>query len=568
MKRRLNSKSYQNAVNVDNFNKIQLESNSNLLPVGDISNTVNAADQFNKERQVSPFYRISGAITPMFTNVLFNTTGTSSWKSFNDILFRDATFPSNGINIDDEEDLTYYESIEKHLKEDDGWYGYLDPDLTKDAICKWIDMEPSRELFNLSSLDKNWELVITYPAEAVTSIDEIDVINGGLRGIRIISSDSIVIGGRNMTIFSTPIKHGLSNGDYVKLKSFLDGNNADIVDKIYKVTKLGKINGDSTEYYFSVDIPTSMVLKDSSRMVRVYNGKESLYYYRNFKRVKTRANDFMTTNDYEIYPLAFSQSIYEDKINQFVINEDIDVSNLVDNLGRPISELYVTIIKTDSNDRFTEIKSGISIPYNISGTSTSIPDIRRITDGGSSHYPLEFNITIENKSFFGDIVEYNPLELKEKILGEVYHRFNTPNRIAGGDVPDPNFVVGENIPLGIRQEGYMYKPHHKIKIREFSTYIEQGTSSTYNMPTYKTDLKDGRFIWRDLLDIGYSDMNEDFLDYPFLNGTHYLNQDIQFPLKRQDPFGLYNLRYINQPSDIPGILMDDRLLTKNSEDVC
>jgi len=276
----------------------------------------------------------------------------------------------------------------------------------------------------------------------------------------------------------------------------------------------------------------------------------------------------MTTNDYEIYPLAFSQSIYEDKINQFVINEDIDVSNLVDNLGRPISELYVTIIKTDSNDRFTEIKSGISIPYNISGTSTSIPDIRRITDGGSSHYPLEFNITIENKSFFGDIVEYNPLELKEKILGEVYHRFNTPNRIAGGDVPDPNFVVGENIPLGIRQEGYMYKPHHKIKIREFSTYIEQGTSSTYNMPTYKTDLKDGRFIWRDLLDIGYSDMNEDFLDYPFLNGTHYLNQDIQFPLKRQDPFGLYNLRYINQPSDIPGILMDDRLLTKNSEDVC
>jgi hypothetical protein len=330
MRRRLNSESYKNAVNVDNFNKIQLESSSNLLPVGDISNTVNVANQFNKERQASSFYRISGTITPMFTNILFNTTGASSWKSFNDPLFRDATFPANGINIDDEEDLTYYESITKHLKEDDGWYGYLDPDLSKDSICKWVDMEPNRTLFNLSSVDKNWELVITYPAEMVTSINDINIINSGIRGIRIISSESIIIGGRNMTIFSTPIKHGLSSGDSVKLKSFIDGSNVNIADKTYKVVKLGKSNGDSTEYYFTVDIPTPMVLTSNSRMARIYNGKESSYYFRKFKKIKTRGSDFMATDDYEIYPLAFSQSLYEDKINQFVINEDLDVSGLLD----------------------------------------------------------------------------------------------------------------------------------------------------------------------------------------------------------------------------------------------
>jgi hypothetical protein len=276
----------------------------------------------------------------------------------------------------------------------------------------------------------------------------------------------------------------------------------------------------------------------------------------------------METDDYEIYPLAFSQSIFEDKRNQFVINEDLDVSNLVDNLGRPISELYVTIIKTDNNTLFTNIKSGIEMPYNLSGSSTSIPDIRRITDGGSSHIPLEDDITIQDDSFFGDIAEYNSLELKEKILGDVYHRFNTSNRINGGFISKPNLVENESISLGIRQEGYMYKPHHKIKIREYSTYIEQGTSNTYNMPSYKTDLKDGRFIWRDLLDIGSNDMNEDFLDYPFLNGSHYMNKDIQFPLKRQDPFGLYSLRYSKTPSDIPGVLMDDILLIKKSQDVC
>jgi len=561
MKRRLNRESYQKAVNVDNFNKIQLESSSNLLPVGDISNTVNAADQFNKERQSSSFYRISGSITPIFTNVLFNTTGTSSWKTFNNVLFRDTSFPFDGDNLNSNIDLTYRESIVKHLKESDGWYGYLDPDSTNDTICKWVDMEPRRELFNLSSVDKNWELVITYPSSFDIGKSG-DVIYGG---IQIISSESIVIGGRNMTIFSTPIKHGLSTGDSVKLKNFIDTT---ITNKIYKVVKLGKSNGDSSEYYFSLDIPITTVLTTNSRMSRFYNGKESEYYYRKFDKIKTISGDFMNNDDYEIYPLAFSQSIFEDEINQFVINEDIDVSNLTDNLGRPLSDIYVTILKTDSDDNFTSIKSGIDIPYNVSASATTIQDVRRINSSSGTHDYLESNISITSNSFYGDIVEYNPLELKEKILAEVNHTFNTPKRLVNYSVPSPDFVGGDPIDLGIRYEGYIYNPHHKIKIREFSSYIEQGTSDTYNVPSYRIDLKDGRLIWRDLLDIGTNDMNENFLDYPFINGTHYINSDIQFPLKRQDPFGLYGIRHTNIPSDIPGVLMDNRLLTKSSEDVC
>ena len=310
-----------------------------------------------------------------------------------------------------------------------------------------------------------------------------------------------------MTLFSTPIKHGLSSGDSIKLKNF-DG----ITNKKYKVVKLGKSNGDLSEYYFSIDVSTPMILTPTSRVSRFYNGKESQYYYRKFTKIKTRSTELMESDDYEIYPLAFSQSLYEDKINQFIVNEDIDISNLIDYLKRPISEIYVTIIKTDSNGSFTDIKSGFEMPYNIAASATIIPDIRRIDDGGSSHDELESNVNIESNSFIGDVVEYNTLELKEKVLGEVYHRFNTPNRIAGGTIIDPNFGKTEDLDLGNRQEGYIYKTHHKIKIREYSSYIEQGTVDTYNMPSYKTDLKDGRFIWRDLLDIGFNDMHEDFLD--------------------------------------------------------
>jgi hypothetical protein len=565
MKRILNKETSVKAVNTDNFNKIELKSNYNLLPVGDVSSVINVADQFNKERQACSYYRISGNITPMFTNVLFNSIGVNSWKIFNNALFRDGTFPANGIDVTDEEDLTYTESIIKYLKENDGWYGYLDPDLSKEALCKWIDMEPSRGLFNLSSPDKNWEIVITYPAKRIETIPT-DVIH---RGIQLISSEPAIIGGRDMTLFSTPIKHGLTEGDSIRLKGL---NNLPNDNGTFKVNRLGKLNGDDAEYYFAIDISEPLVVstKDEfrSRVSRIYNGKESSYYNRRFEKVKMRDGLPMQNDDYEVYPLAFSKSIYEDSVNQFVINEDVDVSNLTDNLGRPISELFVTIIKTDSNGAFTNIKSGIKMPFNekVSG-STTIPDINRITDAPDSHSFLKNNVNVGDGWFHGDIVEYNELEQKEKILGDVYHRFNTPNRLIDESIPDVDFN-GTNLDTGVRREGYMYKAHHRIKIREYSTYIEQGTKDTYNLPSYSKDLKDGRYIWRDLLDIGFNDMHEDYVDYPYANDSHYLNVNLDLPLKRQDPFGWYNLRHTNPPADIAGELLDDRIATKNYKNEC
>jgi len=119
-KHRLNKSSSQRSVNVDGYSKISLSSNYNLLPIGEVNKIINSAEQFNEERRNSNLYRLSGSISPLFTNVLFNTSGESSWKSFNNNLFRDRTFPPDGISLDDEEDFTYLEAIEAHLKEDDG----------------------------------------------------------------------------------------------------------------------------------------------------------------------------------------------------------------------------------------------------------------------------------------------------------------------------------------------------------------------------------------------------------------------------------------------------------------
>jgi hypothetical protein len=330
-------------------------------------------------------------------------------------------------------------------------------------------------------------------------------------------------------------------------------------------------------------------------MKRMFGGVESTYYFRKFRKIQTRNTPIIEQDDYETYNLAFSENYYYDNISQFVFNEDINVSGLTDNLGRPLSQLYLTVIKTDSNGIFTNVSSGIETPYipilNTSSTTLhllNVPAINRIHNGGyttgslpfSSHVPLETNVTFTNSNvdFYGDLVDYNPNQLKETVLADVSHRFNTINRESS---PNMTYVVnlGTNLPnltppttatvsLGPRQEGYFYKAHHLITIREFSTYVEQGDQYTVGVPDYAVDLGDGTYLWRDLLDIGFNESNAKALDYPFLNGCHYMYDNYCFTVRRQDPFDNWDLYYSKYPADPIGERMTTKFNSNSAEDVC
>ena len=90
-------------------------------------------------------------------------------------------------------------------------------------------------------------------------------------------------------------------------------------------------------YYFVIDVdPTisTVGLGSDSRMVKVFAGQESVYYFRKFKKVNTRfSGGTIESDDYEIYPLAMGRNIYGDDISQIVFNEDINIDGLIDNLG-------------------------------------------------------------------------------------------------------------------------------------------------------------------------------------------------------------------------------------------
>jgi hypothetical protein len=233
-------------------------------------------------------------------------------------------------------------------------------------------------------------------------------------------------------------------------------------------------------------------------------------------------------DDYESYKLSFSQNVFNDVITQFVFNEDIDISDLKDNLNRPLTQIYLSIIKTDSNNLFTNVSAGIETPFipelNKSGSIPyllDIPAINKIHNGVANgtpfipHNPLTQDVNINDDLFYGDLVEYNERQVKETTLAEVSHRFNTINRETS---PSITFYVSnteqKTTNLGPRQEGYFYKAHHLIKIREFSDYIEQGDQYTVGIPDYAVNLGGDRYLWRDLLEIGANQSNDKALDYP------------------------------------------------------
>lgn len=592
LKYRLRSTESQTSVDTDTFIKLNLEGSRRLLPNNDINTTVSSAEVFNNERQNTTKYRVLGTIKPIISNVLFNLTGSNSWLTFNQDRFRQD--PIDVINYKNNPSatptLTFAQSHKKHLKEKDGWFGYYEPNYLATGQCTYNFMEPTKERFTLKDTKKRrWDMTITYPFSADTTND---MVNGGLKILDVFGTN---VGSRVRIGFSTPVRHNLTQRSLVYIQGvngLLDGN--------YRVIRTGEDNGRNKDYIFSIAVDFNLnqtSVTANSKMQRVLggvlNGFKSRYYFRLFRKITTVNdnvnNGIIENDDYEVYQAAFSQTVFNDEVCQFVFNEDIDVGKVVDNLGRPLSEIYLTIVKNrdfNNNDNdffFTPIQAGIECGF-VQGILDydNVPDIRRMRDGSSSAIgtqyrssptPLTSGVTINDTYFYGDVVEFNDFEQIEHVLGVVGHRFNTTNRIGNGrEFPKP-FIKGP------RHEGYMYYPHHKMQIRQFSNYVESGDANTIGIPDYAINLGDGRWLWRDLLDIGINDGQETTLNYPFLNGAHYIYQNYCFPVRRQDPYGLYDLLYFGEerengvptqtePYDIVGLGIPDNFNVNESENAC
>jgi hypothetical protein len=323
----------------------------------------------------------------------------------------------------------------------------------------------------------------------------------------------------------------------------------------------------------------------SLRFAKISNGLKCEYYIRKFRKLpnfaykKEEMNDSVIKNhikfdEYveknatkdgklrnfscETYPLAFANTIYGDPITQYQFVDTMDIYGIKDNLNRPITEMYATVVKknvgydewynkhkysdyTASDGKlhrieyshcFGKVTSGFEFMIDETDDSKDrerkafLSDACLITNIPSSWEgiegePLEWwgDINVKNGAtegileddveFFGDVVEYNPFTVSETTISDVHFRFNTAQR-ENGDKEDYTFTYKELIgddytgqfeteeKKGGRSilcpEGYHYKAHYNIPLRSFGDDIRQ--SSHYSMSVISAEpvQMDGIFI--------------------------------------------------------------------------
>ena len=147
-------------------------------------------------------------------------------------------------------------------------------------------------------------------------------------------------------------------------------------------------------------------------------------------------------------------------------------------------------------------------------------------------------LPLSGTTYRGAFVEYNPFELKERIISEIQHSLQF-NRDAMYEYPGGSSDYIKSI--------YKYKPHNRIPIRKLSTTVSY-EDSLFTTPPYATySLSEGTFRWRPILPLDYFEDGDNGVNYPYLNDAHYPYLNLEFKI---DPimFG-YSSSSINVVSE-------------------
>jgi hypothetical protein len=168
----------------------------------------------------------------------------------------------------------------------------------------------------------------------------------------------------------------------------------------------------------------------------------------------------------------------------------------------------------------------------------------------------------QGDKYIGDIVEYNRKEVKEKVITGVIFRFgledgvlinnNTPLDsilVNGGSTETTSAInVSGTLPSAGNSssiltplkdlEGYYYKSFKSLDIKKFSNFIEKADpeDTIEGIPADYELYPNGSKGWRDLLSDGFIEEGTNGVNWPFLNGSHYVYMNNYLYIRRQNPY--------------------------------
>jgi hypothetical protein len=563
IKRLLGIYKNKTSINLDNYAGIELSNKSRQVEPDQNVHIVNSNDRFNEERNSSGIYRISGKLDIMSSNIYsqaFNnfpseddwdpTIVDSNLVTKNWVL--QITYPFENdpnleivskeidgdrisvaerglqiksitkINITGGIDQILLRTVQNHGVSEIGEYVYITPDeylLSYLGIHKVIGFEIGNE-------DKGLILETTYQG---------DLFRGNVKRVFEPSlEDTLFLNNTNVQVISRCDSNGdsvlfdhtkiYSNNHDIRIGEWVDirFNNFNGMNGVFKVVAVPNNN----EFVIKYNFPTSEVVpfnittlySGAQLKYKVLNGMPSNYYFRKFKILTN-------LNDYEVYKCGFSTNIFSDdfsnKLSLFHFDKNIDVTDLTDNLNRPLSELYVTITKR--SNPFGDVTSLMEANSDVVPLNSYMGPIILHT---LSYWDSSGEGTIQydkDDLIYGDFVEYNEAFLSEKTLTKIINRFGVTR------VDDSNNYTSDG-------QGYYYYQHNKIQIRKFSSVIETVDNKPDELyPSYAQINYDGTVSWRDILDIGYFEDGINGVDYPFVNGCHYLFDNYTIYIRSQLP---------------------------------
>lgn len=481
------------------------------------------------------------------------------------------------------------EAINNYLIDDNGWVGFVnkativakkhkddnedkEEDVDYNHIinskesCDFIDMYPDRTLYSFNPKynfhkhkpEYNWKTYLTYPYE---NFYDHELIKDGTLNAVLIQDVIYTTGvtGQDIFLFKTYIKHNLIGGSVINLYYKKSSDNVYNVIENVIISDIGDLDKNNDDFYFyttDTRLLTEIEVEQKGkinnvkkfRFKNVVNGCESEYYIRKFRKLpnllksreiteedvinKENLEKFIgNCTDYfdnETYNLGFSNTIYNDDNTQITFTDSIEIDNLIDNRGRPLTEIYLTIVKNNKGNHvwynesiekirnsiknneieyshcFSDITFGFDLFFdgNIDDEiieRAKLSDVKvlhtsenTVNDYNSSNtnyfgwnYENVYLIQNNNVDFIGDIVEYNDTVCVESILSDGQFRFNTYLR----DNPDETHykylidemeyddydlsdfkikeILEKNTSNYCHPEGYYYKAHYPIMLREW-----------------------------------------------------------------------------------------------------
>ena len=278
--------------------------------------------------------------------------------------------------------------------------------------------------------------------------------------------------------------------------------------------------------------------------------------------------------------------------------EDIEYSHCFGKVTSGIKLLqHLTVPNGEPQEQeLNTSESDVCLLHNIEDfqSRSSDPLEDDITIGGAANSPVitgdtELGITDTTSLFLGDVVEFNKVDAQETVLESVYHRFNTNQREHKFEesstlskfywdefMTDDYDADGFNIVTtsttyeegaNLRPEGYYYKPHYQIPIRELSDIVSQDSLMTIPINTVRQDGNKAliscprrhRLAVGDMLHVVVLDENGDDKE-DYLVGVYTVTDEYNFSLEINSPSGGLIMGF----SELAGGLVNGDIILRTS----